>query len=126
MALVSPAADVGGLAGTDQGSLDNILRVRECIGQSLRDMSRTTLSSEPTPAPEWNGTLHHFSRPLMSTSTPTTEAIPTIVKTESFREGRPLIVGPDAPQRPFPIALSGPVQRGFDRGGKDLGCPTGQ
>jgi len=60
----------------------------------------------------------------MSTSTPTTEAIPTIVKTESFREGRPLIVGPDAPQRPFPIALSGPVQRGFGRGGKDLGCPT--
>jgi hypothetical protein len=46
-------------------------------------------------------------------------------RTESFRAARPSIVGPDVPEPPFPIALSGPVQRGFGRGGKDLGCPTG-
>jgi len=46
-------------------------------------------------------------------------------ETVSFRTDRPHIVGPDAPESPFPIKLSGPVQRGFGRGGKDLGCPTG-
>ncbi|KAF8901730.1 riboflavin kinase [Gymnopilus junonius] len=40
------------------------------------------------------------------------------------RTTRPQIVGPDAPRPPFPIALAGPVQKGFGRGGKDLGCPT--
>ena len=38
---------------------------------------------------------------------------------------RPMIVGPDAPESPYPIALIGAVQKGFGRGGKDLGCPTG-
>jgi riboflavin kinase len=38
---------------------------------------------------------------------------------------RPMIVGPDAPESPYPIALTGDVQKGFGRGGKDLGCPTG-
>lgn len=52
-------------------------------------------------------------------------APPSIVQTESFRSERPQIVGPDVPGPPFPIALSGAVQRGFGRGGKDLGCPTG-
>lgn len=52
-------------------------------------------------------------------------APPAVIRTESFRAERPRIVGPDAPEPPFPIALSGPVQRGFGRGGKDLGCPTG-
>jgi hypothetical protein len=44
---------------------------------------------------------------------------------ESFRTSRPDIVGPDVPDVPFPIKLSGPVQHGFGRGSKDLGCPTG-
>jgi riboflavin kinase len=35
------------------------------------------------------------------------------------------IVGPSAPQTPYPIFLSGSVQHGFGRGSKDLGCPTG-
>lgn len=36
-----------------------------------------------------------------------------------------MIVGDAAgPTEPFPIYVSGPVQRGFGRGGKDLGCPT--
>ncbi|EJF62909.1 riboflavin kinase [Dichomitus squalens LYAD-421 SS1] len=44
--------------------------------------------------------------------------------TEAYRATRPDIVGPDVPQKPFPILMSGAVQRGFGRGGKDLGCPT--
>lgn len=46
-------------------------------------------------------------------------------QTEEFRRSRPQIVGPDEPGLPFPIKLAGPVQKGFGRGGKDLGCPTG-
>ncbi|KAH9482601.1 Riboflavin kinase [Psilocybe cubensis] len=40
------------------------------------------------------------------------------------RAPRPTIVGPDTLEQPFPIYLVGPVQKGFGRGGKDLGCPT--
>jgi len=46
------------------------------------------------------------------------------MRTETFRQTRPDIAGPDAPELPFPIVLSGTVQHGFGRGGKDLGCPT--
>ncbi|KAI0921474.1 hypothetical protein AcW1_004562 [Taiwanofungus camphoratus] len=46
------------------------------------------------------------------------------VRTATSRQARPDIVGPEVPKPPFPIALSGAVQRGFGRGGKDLGCPT--
>jgi len=59
----------------------------------------------------------------MSTSTET-EPTPAPLQTESFRLERPTIVGPDVPEPPFPIAMSGVVQKGFGRGGKDLGCPT--
>ncbi|VDC02581.1 unnamed protein product [Peniophora sp. CBMAI 1063] len=45
-------------------------------------------------------------------------------RTETFRKTRPTIAGPDEPVAPFPIKLAGPVQHGFGRGGKDLGCPT--
>lgn len=37
---------------------------------------------------------------------------------------RPLLVGSDPPQSPFPIRLNGLVEKGFGRGSKDLGCPT--
>ncbi|KAI0751432.1 riboflavin kinase [Daedaleopsis nitida] len=47
-----------------------------------------------------------------------------LVGTQSYRASRPQIVGPEVPQEPFPIFMSGAVQRGFGRGGKDLGCPT--
>jgi riboflavin kinase len=50
---------------------------------------------------------------------------PAPFRTDEYRTIRPQIVGPEAPEPPFPIALHGPVQRGFGRGGKDLGCPTG-
>ena len=46
-------------------------------------------------------------------------------RTKTFRKTRPSIAGPDEPEAPFPIKLAGPVQHGFGRGGKDLGCPTG-
>ncbi|GBE79409.1 riboflavin kinase [Sparassis latifolia] len=46
------------------------------------------------------------------------------VRTDTSRVARPDIAGPDTPEHPFPIILSGAVQRGFGRGGKDLGCPT--
>lgn len=50
---------------------------------------------------------------------------PAQLRTEEFRVGRPGVVGPETPEAPFPILLVGKVQRGFGRGGKDLGCPTG-
>jgi riboflavin kinase len=48
------------------------------------------------------------------------------LRTETFRKSRPDIAGPETVEPPFPIFLSGAVQRGFGRGGKDLGCPTGE
>lgn len=47
------------------------------------------------------------------------------VQDTDTRATRPMIIGPDAPESPYPIALAGSVQKGFGRGGKDLGCPTG-
>ncbi len=66
------------------------------------------------------------------TAVPTTAAdyaanheIPPAALKSDLRASRSEIVGPDAPPDPFPIQLVGPVQKGFGRGGKDLGCPTG-
>lgn len=38
---------------------------------------------------------------------------------------RPLIVGPEPIESPYPILLQGQVCRGFGRGSKELGIPTG-
>jgi len=38
---------------------------------------------------------------------------------------RPLVVGPDKPEPPFPVYLKGKVIKGFGRGSKELGIPTG-
>ncbi|CAG8582434.1 11460_t:CDS:2 [Paraglomus brasilianum] len=38
--------------------------------------------------------------------------------------GRPLIVGSDAPESPYPITMKGAVVQGFGRGSKELGIPT--
>ena len=54
------------------------------------------------------------------------ERPPAPLSKGSFRASRPEIVGPEEPQLPFPIVLTGAVQKGFGRGGKDLGCPTGE
>lgn len=39
---------------------------------------------------------------------------------------RALVVGPDAPQEPYPLKLTGTVVKGFGRGSKELGIPTGK
>jgi hypothetical protein len=46
-------------------------------------------------------------------------------RTDTFRQRRPDIVGESTPQPPFPVYMSGVVEKGFGRGGKELGCPTG-
>jgi riboflavin kinase len=47
------------------------------------------------------------------------------LSTESFRKMRPDVAGSDVPSHPYPVYLAGTVERGFGRGGKELGCPTG-
>lgn len=39
---------------------------------------------------------------------------------------RPLLVGPEVPAEPFPFALQGTVVKGYGRGSKQLGIPTGK
>lgn len=39
---------------------------------------------------------------------------------------RPLLVGPEIPSQPFPFALKGIVVKGYGRGSKQLGIPTGK
>lgn len=39
---------------------------------------------------------------------------------------RPLLVGPETPTSPFPFALQGTVVKGYGRGSKQLGIPTGK
>ena len=38
---------------------------------------------------------------------------------------RPLLVGPEVPEHPFPHSISGTVVKGYGRGSKELGIPTG-
>ncbi|WWD18178.1 hypothetical protein CI109_102627 [Kwoniella shandongensis] len=40
------------------------------------------------------------------------------------RSNRPQIVGPDAPETPYPLFLEGSVTKGFGRGARFLGIPT--
>jgi riboflavin kinase len=40
--------------------------------------------------------------------------------------GRPLVVGPDVSEPPYPIMMKGVVIQGFGRGSKELGIPTGK
>lgn len=42
-----------------------------------------------------------------------------------IRAERPLIVGPSVPESPFPVTLEGTVVKGYGRGSKELGIPTG-
>lgn len=42
------------------------------------------------------------------------------------RESRPDIVGGDAPEAPYPLELFGAVTKGFGRGARFLGIPTGE
>lgn len=40
------------------------------------------------------------------------------------RSHRPPICGGEIPDAPFPLYLSGEVKHGFQRGSRELGCPT--
>lgn len=77
------------------------------------DMSQTQIETQTQPAAP-HLAIEEDTRPIAP------------VRTETSRLTRPEVVGPDVPEPPFPIVLSGAVQRGFGRGGKDLGCPTGK
>lgn len=85
-------------------------------------------------APTSSSNQHLSSNTLTTSSAPAAALSPPAhdpassppLSTQAFRSARPSIVGPDdGPATPFPLALRGDVQRGFGRGGKDLGCPTG-
>lgn len=54
------------------------------------------------------------------------DAPPAALQAPTDRSARPQVIGDGhaGPSSPFPIYLSGVVQRGFGRGGKELGCPT--
>lgn len=68
--------------------------------------------------PEEKGAIHIQAAGTAQTPSPALQAL-------SDKAQRPRIVGDDAgPSAPFPIYLAGTVQRGFGRGGKELGCPT--
>lgn len=43
-----------------------------------------------------------------------------------IRPERPLIVGPSDPESPFPVTLEGTVVKGYGRGSRELGIPTGR
>lgn len=51
---------------------------------------------------------------------------PPTPKQHNPKKSRPQMVGADSPQSPYPVYMKGPVQKGFGRGSKDLGCPTGK
>lgn len=53
-------------------------------------------------------------------------AAPTAPMAPVSRENRPSIVGPDAPEPPYPMQLHGVVTKGFGRGARFLGIPTGK
>ena len=73
----------------------------------------------------WNGVwlwMVHGGEKVSCVMTPSSDSMsPNAERAEV----RPMIVGPNVPESPYPIALTGAVQKGFGRGGKDLGCPTG-
>lgn len=57
--------------------------------------------------------------------TTSTTARPQAEMAPAFRESRPMIVGNDQPETPYPMLLEGVVTKGFGRGARFLGIPTG-
>lgn len=94
----------------------------------------TALRSAFVPIPSQSSESDLNSIPDATTQSSTTataaeyaakDEIPQADLKVAARAPRPQIVGPEVPEAPFPIQMVGPVQTGFGRGGKDLGCPTG-
>jgi riboflavin kinase len=56
----------------------------------------------------------------------TEPAAPVAPMAPVSRENRPDIVGSEAPEEPYPIELFGAVTKGFGRGARFLGIPTGE
>lgn len=71
---------------------------------------------------EGNRAKHSASRGYAMASA----AIPIAAMAPVSREHRPSIVGGDTPEVPFPMQLAGVVTRGFGRGARFLGIPTGE
>ena len=46
--------------------------------------------------------------------------------TAEINPDRPLLVGPESPESPFPFGMKGTVVKGYGRGSKQLGIPTGK
>ncbi|KAK1927892.1 putative riboflavin kinase, partial [Papiliotrema laurentii] len=61
----------------------------------------------------------HLSPLAMTTPTPRRAPMAPLT-----RDNRPMIVGPEAPEPPYPIELQGVVTKGFGRGARFLGIPT--
>lgn len=49
-----------------------------------------------------------------------------MANSKQLNPNRPLVVGPDTLQEPYPLKLAGTVVKGFGRGSKELGIPTGK
>jgi hypothetical protein len=60
-----------------------------------------------------------------STEMPKSPPPPKAEMAPISRETRPMIVGGDAPESPYPIHLEGAITHGFGRGARFLGIPTG-
>ena len=56
---------------------------------------------------------------------PSSTAVPKADMAPVSRDNRPSIVGPESPVSPYPMQLSGVVTKGFGRGARFLGIPTG-
>lgn len=69
-----------------------------------------------------------MSNDEFATSTPAsaTSKAPVAPLAPVSRETRPSIVGGDEPEHPYPMELFGSVTKGFGRGARFLGIPTGK
>ncbi|KAJ2955379.1 hypothetical protein NQZ79_g8611 [Umbelopsis isabellina] len=47
-----------------------------------------------------------------------------MANSKQLNPNRPLVVGPETLQEPYPLKLAGTVVKGFGRGSKELGIPT--
>jgi len=97
------------------------LVVRRARGNRPEPPLTTTTFTSPTPLQQ--PVLPSLARRNMS-GIPLSAPQPAPTAPVS-RSDRPSIVGPDEPERPYPLLLRGAVQKGFGRGSKELGIPTG-